>query len=124
MGKRLMPYNIKLKDRARSLRNNMTEGEQALWSKLRGKQILGFQFYRQKPLGNYILDFYAPKAKLVVEVDGSQHAETAHAGKDKERDQYLANLGLKVLRFNSREVLVNTEAVVQTIYDAVKSRVN
>ncbi|MEJ2725266.1 MAG: DUF559 domain-containing protein [Deltaproteobacteria bacterium] len=124
MGKRLIPYNSKLKHSARSLRKNMTESEQALWSRLRGKQILGLQFYRQKPLGDYIVDFFAPKARLVVEVDGSQHAEKAHVERDKERDQFLANLGVKVLRFNSREVLRNTDAVLGIIYEEIKKKVN
>jgi very-short-patch-repair endonuclease len=62
---------------------------------------LGVQFYRQKPVGDYIVDFLAPKTKLVVEVDGSQHTESEHAKKDKDRDEYLAAVGLKVLRFNS-----------------------
>ena len=124
MGKRLIPYNSKLKHSARILRKNMTESEQALWSRLRGKQLQGLQFYRQRPLGNYILDFFAPKAKLVVEVDGTQHAEKTHAKKDKQRDEYLASLGIKVLRFNSREVLRNTEAVVGAIYEVIRKRVN
>lgn len=63
----------------------MTESERVLWSRLRGKQLSGIQFYRQKPLGNYIVDFYAPKAKLVVEVDGSQHIRAEHADKDVSR---------------------------------------
>ena len=93
----------------------MTESERVLWSRLRGKQLLGVQFYRQKPIGKYIVDFYAPKAKLVIEVDGLQHLEDNQVAKDKVRDKYLAANGLKVLRFNSREVSLETDRVVEAI---------
>ncbi len=64
-----------LKGRARKLRKNMTDSEIVLWSRLRRKQLLDIQFYRQRPIGSYIVDFYAPKIKLVIEVDGSRHFE-------------------------------------------------
>jgi very-short-patch-repair endonuclease len=97
----------------------MTESERVLWSRLRGKQLSGIQFYRQKPIGEYIVDFYAPKAKLVVEVDGSQHMQPDHYNKDKYRDENLASLSLKVIRFNGREVLEETDAVVEVINRAL-----
>jgi very-short-patch-repair endonuclease len=116
MPKGFLSYNSKLKEAARYLRKNMTESERELWSRLRGKQLLGVQFYRQKPIGNFIVDFFAPKAKLVVEVDGSQHTVEDHRSRDKHRDEYLASRGIKVLRFNSREVLNRTDSVVNSIY--------
>jgi len=116
----MLKYNANLKSRARQLRQNLTDSESALWTRLRGKQLAGVQFYRQKPIGDYIVDFYAPKAKLVIEIDGSQHLEAHHAEKDGERDEYLCRLGLKVLRFNSREVLKETEAVVEVIYRTIR----
>ena len=122
MPKQILKYNRNLKNTARHLRKDMTKSEQALWSRLRGKQLLGVQFYRQKPIGNYIVDFFAPKGKLVVEVDGSQHAEEDHAAKDKRRDDYLANLGIYVLRFNSREVLKDSDGVVERIYQRLAER--
>ena len=67
----MLKYNPRLKNIARQLRENMTDSERLLWSRLRGKQVRGIQFYRQKPIGNYIVDFYAAKILLVVEVDGS-----------------------------------------------------
>jgi very-short-patch-repair endonuclease len=67
----MLRYNPNLKFLARNLRVNLTDSEQRLWSRLRRRQILGVQFYRQKPLGNYIADFYAPKVNLVIEIDGS-----------------------------------------------------
>jgi very-short-patch-repair endonuclease len=65
----MLNYNANLKDKARQLRKDLTDSEKALWSRLRNKQLLGIQFYRQKPIGEYIVDFFAPRAKLVVEVD-------------------------------------------------------
>lgn len=100
----------------------MTESERRLWSRLRGKQLLGVQFYRQKPLGGYIVDFYAPQAALVVEVDGSQHHDDGQARHDAERDRYLAGLGLRVLRFDSRLALTDTDAVVEAIFTTVEAR--
>lgn len=111
----MLRYNAHLKDKARQLRKNVTDSERALWARLRNKQLLGVQFYRQKPIGEHIVDFYAPKAKLVVEVDGSQHMQGDNAQKDRSRDEYLASLGLMVLRFNSREVLEESDAVVEVI---------
>ncbi|MDO8938784.1 MAG: DUF559 domain-containing protein [Methylicorpusculum sp.] len=111
----MLPYEKRLKQNSRALRSNMTEAEQALWYYLRRKQINGWQFYRQKPLGRYIVDFYCPAARLVVELDGSQHFESEHAQADQVRDQYLAGLGLRVLRFDNRQVLLETEAVVEVI---------
>jgi very-short-patch-repair endonuclease len=100
----------------------MTECERLLWSRLRRKQILGVTFYRQKPIGPFIVDFYAPAAKLVVEVDGSQHLEPEHAMRDADRDEYLASLGLSVLRFGNEQVLRQTDAVVEVIQAAVEAR--
>ncbi len=120
----MLRYDADLKKKARQLRNNLTDGEKALWSHLRNKQLLGIQFYRQKPIGDYIVDFFAPKAKVVVEVDGSQHMVNGHVQKDRERDGYLISLGLKVLRFNSREVLKDSEAVVEVIYRMLADQLN
>ncbi|NEX20429.1 endonuclease domain-containing protein [Thiorhodococcus mannitoliphagus] len=114
----MKPYNNALKPFARHLRSNMTDAEQVLWQRLRRKQIHGLQFYRQKPLLDFIVDFFCPKAALVIEIDGSQHLESQHKAKDARRDQGLAQLGLRVLRFDSRQVLRETDAVVEVIYRA------
>jgi len=111
----MKPYNKNLKHPSRELRKNMTDAERLLWSRVRRKQINDVQFYRQKPLGNYIVDFYCPAADLVVEVDGSQHYSDQGRAKDLERDNYLASLGLQVLRFSNIEVLQELEAVLQVI---------
>jgi very-short-patch-repair endonuclease len=118
----MLKYNPKLKSRARQLRQNLTESERALWLRLRSKQLAGLQFYRQKPIGDFIVDFYAPKAKLVIEIDGSQHLEAHHAEKDRQRDEYLSSLGLIVLRFNSRQVLKETDATMERIYQTIAER--
>ena len=120
----MLRYNSNLKAKARPLRRNLTDSERALWSRLRNKQLLGVQFYRQKPIGQYIGDFYAPGAKLVVEVDGSQHIQGGHVQKDRIRDEYLSSLGLKVLRFNGREVMKERDAVVEVIYRAIAERLS
>lgn len=90
------------------LRNNMTEAEKLLWARLRGKQILGLQFYRQKPILNFIVDFYCPAANLVIECDGSQHFTDEGLEADRVRDQALAELGLRMLRFDNGQVLRET----------------
>ena len=119
-----MNYNANLKDQARQLRKNLTDSEKALCSRLRNKQLLGIQFYRQKPIGEPIVDFFAPRVKWVVEVDGSQHTLGDHVQKDRFRDGYLASLGLKVLRFNRREVLKESDAVVEAIYRMIADQLN
>ncbi|GIK25894.1 MAG: hypothetical protein BroJett006_21400 [Betaproteobacteria bacterium] len=119
----MLKYNTSLKQPARKLRSDMTDAERLLWSRLRGKQILGVQFYRQKPLGPYIVDFHAPAAKLVVEVDGSQHFDVAGQVSDRRRDAYLGSLGLRVLRFDNLQVLKEMEAVLETIFGVVEARI-
>ena len=81
----MLRYSRHLKGTARRLRSNFTDAEQRIWGRLRRKQILGVQFYRQKPIGNYIVDFYAPVVSLIVEIDGSQHLEPEHANRDARR---------------------------------------
>ena len=93
----------------------MTDAEQRIWLLVRRKQIFGVQFYRQKPIGPYIVDFYAPAAKLVIELDGSQHLEPEHARRDAARDYFLAEQGLLVQRFDNMQALIETGAVVEEI---------
>ncbi len=93
----------------------MTDAEIVLWAKVRRKQISGLQFHRQKPLGNYIVDFYCPTVRLVIEIDGSQHYQPDGMQSDSIRDDYLKSLGLSVLRFSNIDVLSNMDGVVATI---------
>ncbi len=113
-------YVGSLKEVARGLRTNMTDAERVLWSRLRRKELLGVQFYRQKPIGPFIVDFFAPVAGLVVEADGSQHCEPEHVLRDEERDRYLASSGLRVLRFNNHQILREIDAVVESILDGIR----
>ena len=120
----MLHYNLRLKAKARSLRRNPTDAELRLWYRLRRKQILDVQFYRQKPIGNYIVDFYAPAAKLVVEVDGAYHFAFSQAEYDKRRSEYLQQQGFTVLRFDDRQVLLEIDSVVQAIFQAMKNPSN
>jgi very-short-patch-repair endonuclease len=112
-------YEKRLKKVARVLRKNMTEAERALWQRVRRKQIHGVQFYRQKPLLSFIVDFYCPKANLVIELDGGQHFEADKQAKDRQRDEELSAVGLSVLRFNNLEVIKELDAVMAVIWRTV-----
>jgi very-short-patch-repair endonuclease len=114
----MQPYNKNLKSFTRSLRLNMTDAEQYLWQRTRNRQINGVQFYRQKTLLSFIVDFYSPRTKLVLELDGSQHFEAEHMYRDQQRDLQWVKAGIKVLRFDGRQALTETEAVLNVIYHA------
>ena len=99
---RHIPYDQDLKELSQKLRNNATPQENKLWY-----QFLKFQklhFYRQKPLDGYIVDFYCPKLKLVIEIDGVQHLEDGNMEYDNERSLILANYGLRVIRFTNYQI--------------------
>jgi very-short-patch-repair endonuclease len=106
-----------MNDYARELRNNATEAEKRLWRHLRGRQLNGFKFRRQRPMGKYICDFVCLEAGLIVELDGSQHV--ADAPYDLARDAYLKAHGYRVLRFWNGQVFSETEAVIETIGQAL-----
>jgi len=115
-----LPFNKKLKALARRFRTNMTEAEHHLWARITRKQLGGAQFYRQKNIGNYIVDFYCPSARLIVELDGGQHYWDQGIRRDAKRDAYLAGLGFTVLRFSNRDVLRDTDAVIESIWEHLK----
>lgn len=106
--------------RARELRKNLTDSEQRLWRLLKGHQVAGVKFRRQQPIGSFIVDFVCFERRLIVEVDGGQHAE--RASYDEQRTTWLQAQGYRVLRFWNNEVLTNTDAVAQTIFDVVEQR--
>ncbi len=112
-------YNKTLKKYSRKLRKNSTEAEIFLWSKLRMNQLSGLRFYRQRIIGNYIVDSYCPRGKLVIEVDSGKMLES-----DAKRDEYFAGQGLKVLRFNDYDVMTNIEGVVEMIIEHFGSATN
>jgi len=116
----MLHYDRNLKQLSRELRENMTDAERQLWSKIRMKQLKGYQFYRQKPIGDYIVDFFCPRAKLVIEIDGSQHFSDEMTEYDRIRDEHMSSLGLRVLRFTNTEVLTHTDGVVERIEEEIR----
>jgi very-short-patch-repair endonuclease len=111
--------NEKKRQRARALRQGETNAERKLWRRLSNRQLAGWKFVRQQPIGRYFADFACRDAKLVVELDGSQHAESE---RDRVRDAFLASRGYCVLRFWNHEVLRETQSVIDTIFAALGSR--
>jgi very-short-patch-repair endonuclease len=103
--------------RARNLRRNVTDAERRLWSRLRRNQLNGHHFRRQVPIGRYVADFVCAQKKLIIEVDGGQHAVQKAA--DEIRTRYLEDRGYRVLRFWNNDVLGNTDGVVETILAAL-----
>ena len=118
----MLNYRDNLKPLARQLRTNMTDAEQKLWFHVRRKQILNVTFYRQKPIGNFIIDFYAPSQKLAIEIDGSQHSDVGNAAADAKRSAHLESLGLHVMRFDNRQVLTEIEDVLELIHRYIDRR--
>ncbi len=104
-----------LLQRAREMRKNPTPAEDALWKVLRKKNLEKFKFRRQHPMGNYIVDFYCPEKKLVIEVDGGQHSEQEN--QDAERSCFLESRGCHVIRFWNNEVMENISGVVEVILE-------
>ncbi|MFA4819063.1 MAG: endonuclease domain-containing protein [Patescibacteria group bacterium] len=106
-------YNFSsLKQLRRKLRLNQTKAEKIIWSKLRNKQFNDLKFYRQYSVGWYILDFYCPAVKLAIEIDGGQHNEATEQIKDIQRDKYLEQQGIKVVRFWNNDVMENCEGIL------------
>jgi very-short-patch-repair endonuclease len=112
-------YNPDLKHISRQLRSHMTDAENLLWSKLRRKQLRDCQFYRQRIIGEYIVDFYCPKANLIIELDGGQHFSEEGMYKDTKRDEYMKKQGYNVLRFSDREVFKNLQGILEKIYETL-----
>jgi very-short-patch-repair endonuclease len=115
----MLLYNTKLKKYSQELRKNMTDAERLLWAKLRRKQLKGLQIYRQRIIANYIVDFYCPKANLIIEIDGGQHYSVEGINEDKIRDDYMRNQGFKVLRVSDKEVFENLNGVIEKIYEDI-----
>ena len=116
------PYNTKLKQKARELRKNATKQENRLWY----EYLREFKprFTRQRIVGTYILDFYCGKAKLAIELDGSQHYESISQEYDERRTNYLNSLGIYVIRFSNTDVNSNFEGVCSTIERKIETLIN
>ncbi|AEI35231.1 endonuclease domain-containing protein [Francisella salina] len=115
-----LPYNPKLKQRAKELRKAGNLSEVLLWQRIKSKQLLGFDFDRQKIIGNYIVDFYSADINVVIEIDGSSHDDKQEY--DTIRQGYLEGLGLKVIRILDRDIKTNLENVVLYLRDELKVR--
>ena len=111
--------NPKTKHQANKLRKESTPAERKLWSRIRNDQ-LGVTFRRQHAVGDYIPDFCSPKAKLVIELDGSQHLQQAEY--DEERTKYLESLGYQVIRFWNNDVMNNIDDVLKVIWDLLNEK--
>ncbi len=111
-------YNPKLKEKARQLRNNSTFSERMLWKYLKCRQMRGYQFMRQKPIDNYIVDFYCSKLRLVIEIDGITHNYKVEY--DNKRQKKLEDLGLRILRFNALYVINSIKHVLGIIYRSIE----
>src|SRR5512143_903044 len=111
--RQIIPYNPLLKEKARKLRHNMTFSEVKLWNELKNGKMLGYDFDRQRPIGNYIVDFYCKDLTLALEVDGITHLYEDAVLKDKKRQDELEMLGVKFLRFDALLVVNKVEGVVK-----------
>jgi very-short-patch-repair endonuclease len=113
MRRKFVTYSPKLKATARMLRKQSTRAEILLWNELKGKQMFGYDFHRQKPVHNYIVDFFCPRLMLAIEIDGSSHTDRTED--DKKRQTELVLLGIRFLRFQDDEVKKDLGAVVDII---------
>lgn len=111
--------NKELEVNRKKLRHNMTDAEILLWSKIKNKQLAGYRFRRQHSIGPYIADFYCPKLKLVIELDGGQHNLEENIAYDKERTAYLNALNIKVIRYWNNEVLNNINGVLEDLINKI-----
>ena len=107
--------------RARALRHGDNQAEATLWSELKAKRLGGYKFVRQMPIGPYFADFACRSEKLVIELDGSQHAESSY---DRRRDEFMRNEGFSVLRFWNVDMLKNPTSVCETILAALEGRLH
>jgi very-short-patch-repair endonuclease len=111
--RKIIPYNPKLKEYARKLRNKSTYTEVQLWNYLKKKQLRGYDFDRQKPIDNFIVDFYCKDLMLAIEVDGESHY--GNTDKDKKKDKRLNELGVTVLRFDDMDIVYKLDKVLEKI---------
>lgn len=117
--RKIIPYNPNLKQLSRNLRNDSTLGEVLLWKELRGKQFANYDFHRQKPLLNYIADFYCNELELVIEIDGQYHNHIETYKLDLQREAELQKYNVTILRFTEQEVRKDMVNVMKTIKDYI-----
>ncbi len=119
--RKIIPYNPKLKELARQLRKDMTLSEVLLWQELKGKQMMGYDFDRQRPIDEYIVDFYCKDLQLAIEIDGASHEHADVAKNDLVRQARLESLGVRFLRFDDLDVKKDMEYVLDTIQEWIVS---
>jgi very-short-patch-repair endonuclease len=107
------------KNKRRELRNNIPRAEVILWSKLRGKQLLGYKFRRQYSIGSYVVDFYCPGLRLAIEVDGDSHFGDGVEARDQRRQAYIESCGIRVLRFTNDDIYKNLYGVLSKIAEVM-----
>lgn len=120
--KRIIPYNPKLKERANYLRKNSTLSEVLLWKYLKGKKTPGYDFDRQKPIDNYIVDFFCNELMLAIEIDGSTH--NYNSEEDRKRQTKLESLGVRFLRFNDLDIKKNMSGILSVIGNWIREHTN
>ena len=118
--RKIYPYNPKLKLLARKLRNNSTYAEVLLWNQLKNKKLNGYDFHRQKPILNYILDFFCHELYLAIEVDGITHDTENQQVKDKARQSEIEALGITFLRFDDMDIKTQMDGVISEILNYVE----
>jgi very-short-patch-repair endonuclease len=117
MQRKIIPYNPKLKELAKQLRQNMTFSEVKLWNEIKNGQVMGYDFDRQRPIGNYIVDFFCKDLQLAIEVDGITHLDEKVIAKDVVRQEDIESYGVSFLRFDALLVVNKVEAAVREIRD-------
>ena len=122
MRKHIFPYNPHLKEKARKLRKNSTKSEIILWHYLKGKQIGGVDFHRQKPIGSYILDFFCPSVHLGIELDGYTHKCNEVARRDARKERQMMSYRIKIIRFWNDDVYYDLDNVLRVIEQTVDER--
>ena len=115
MKRKIIPYNPKSKELAKQLRQNMTFSEVKLWNELKNGQMMGYDFDRQRPIGNYIVDFFCKDLQLAIEVDGITHLDEKVILKDFIRQDEIESYGVNFLRFDAMLVVNKVEAALREI---------
>jgi hypothetical protein len=119
MKRKILPYNPHLKELARQLRNNATKSEIRLWQCLKGNKMMGYDFHRQKPIGNYICDFFCIELMLAIEIDGVSHEIASVEKRDAQKDAYLKSIGVDVLRFTDNDIVNYLDGAIKAIEDYI-----
>lgn len=119
MKRNFLPYDHRLKYVARKLRNSSTRSEIMLWQELKGKKLLGYDFHRQKPVGQHVVDFYCHRLSLAIEIDGISHEGREDVDEIRQTD--IESLGIRFLRFDDLEVRENVDGVVVAIANWIRS---